>query len=310
MSTSSSSAPPATSPVALAPDDPLSVLDAAFHAAYDARRARVTTELGPVVAQIDDRLILRIRDQRLEGPARTRRYHELKVVCHLPLAIHAILGELRGALDDGTRERLADLRRRLADVADSLPFRGFDDEQLARQRRIVAASAAVLDAALAVDERDPADVTAFIRAQTPDLLRNLEDAARDQLTTMHATFGAWLRDMTPDERASVRAVVAVSHMSRPGNVAAQYFTVALGETWEGRFDREGLHAGRRVLTSETTTDEDAAFALVATHAVDARVAARFFREESRMDRDLLADAGERILAGMFGAQPEAPSRTP
>mgnify|MGYP003594558604 CR=1 FL=1 len=300
----------ASAPIALAPDDPLNVLDHAFHDAYAARRERVLAGIGPVVAQIDDRLVLHLRGQRLEGPARTRRYHELKVLCHLPLAIHALLGELRGPLDDPTRARLASLRRFVVGAADSLPFRGLDPELLARQRRIVDASLALLDAVLAGTTVDPAEVTAFIRAQTPDLQRNLEDAARDQLAAIHATFTAWTERMTPEERASVRAVVAVSHMSRPGNIVAQYFTLALGETWEGRFDQEGLHAGRRVLTSETTTDEDAAFELVATHVVDARVASRFFGEESRMDRDVLADAGERILAEMFGARPVRPPRAP
>jgi hypothetical protein len=113
--------------------------------------------------------------------------------------------------------------------------------------------------------------------------------------------------MTPEERARLRAVVAVSHMSRPGNVALQYFSIALGENWEGRFDQEDLQPGKRVLAAETAFDEAAAFELVATHALDASVAVRFFGEETRMERDLLADAAERLLAQMFHQEPEPPT---
>ena len=111
--------------------------------------------------------------------------------------------------------------------------------------------------------------------------------------------------MTPAERAQLRAVVAVSHMSRPGNVAMQYFSVALGESWEGRFDQEDLQPGKRVLAAESAVDEAEAFGLLATHALDARVASRFFGEKTRMERDLLADAAERILTEMFHREPES-----
>jgi hypothetical protein len=122
---------------------------------------------------------------------------------------------------------------------------------------------------------------------------------------MHATVEAWRRQMTPEERDRQRAVVAVSHMARPGNVSAQYFSVILGETWQGRFDEEDLRPGERVLTAETTFDEAEAFALLATHALDAGVATRFFDEETRLSRDIiLADAAERILAGTFHKEPQ------
>ena len=78
----------------------------------------------------------------------------------------------------------------------------------------------------------------------------------------------------------------------------------LGETWQGRFDQEDLRPGKRVLTAETTFDEAEAFALLATHALDAGVATRFFDEETRLSRDILADAAERILAGMFHKEPQ------
>jgi hypothetical protein len=292
--------------MALEPSDPLCTLNAAFRDAYAARREAVLDSLSPVIAQIDDLLILRHRGQRLEGPARTRRYHELKAINHLPLALHLLLSGRRGALDEALRGQLTSLRPLITQAVASLDARGFTPESLARQRRLLEASLALLEQVLAADSVMPEALSAFTRAQVPDLLLNSEDAARDQLETMHATVEAWKQRMTPEERARLRAVVAVSHMSRPGNVALQYFSVALGENWEGRFDQEDLQPGKRVLAAETAFDEAAAFELLATHALDASVAVRFFGEESRMQRDLLADAAERLLAEMFHREPEPP----
>jgi hypothetical protein len=291
----------------LEPSDPLSTLNAAFREAYAARRKAVLDTLGPVIAQIDDLLILRHRGQRLEGPARTRRYHELKAINHLPLALHVLLSGRRGALDEATRGQLTALRPLLTQAEASLEHRGFTPESLERQRRILEASRVLLERVLTEGGVVPEALSAFTRAQVPDLVRNSEDAARDQLETMHATVEAWKQRMTPEEHARLRAVVAVSHMSRPGNVALQYFSVTLGETWEGRFDQEDLQPGKRVLAAETAFDEAAAFELLATHALDASVAVSFFGEETRMERDLLADAAERLLAKMFHQEPEPPT---
>ncbi|AUX22253.1 hypothetical protein SOCEGT47_027540 [Sorangium cellulosum] len=292
----------------LAPSDPLAALNQVSLDAYAARRDAVLADIEPVIAQIDDRLVLRRGGRRFEGPARTRRYHELKAVAHVPLAVHALLLGRRGALDDAARGRLAALRQHIAAALGDLDRRGFTPEQLARQRRILDGSAALLDEAMATGSAAPEALAAFTRAQTPDVLQNAEDAARDQIETMHATVEAWKQQMTPEERARLRAVVAASHMARPGNVAAQYFSVTLGERWEGRFDQEDLLPGKRVLTAEATFDEAAAFALVAAHALDAGVATRFFSEETRLSRDILADAAERLLAGMFHREPEPPAQ--
>jgi hypothetical protein len=300
-------ASPSASAAALEPSDPLLALNEAFRGAYAARREAVLASMGPVIAQIDDLLILRRGGQRFEGPARTRRYHELKAINHLPLALHVLLSGVHGPLDEGIRDRLLEFRRLITTVLAGLDQRGFPPESLARQRRILGASLTLLEQALADNRIAPEALAAFTRAGVQDLMRNAEDAARDQLETMHATVEAWKQQMTPEERTRLRAVVAASHMARPGNVALQYFSVTLGETWEGRFDQEDLQPGKRVLAAETAFDEAAAFELLATHALDTSVGDRFFGDEIRLERDVLADAAERILAQMFHKEPEPPA---
>lgn len=301
--------PPAP-PTALDPSDPLAQLNDGFHAAYAARREAVLTGLGPAIAQLDDSMYLRIDGRRMVGPARTRRYHELKTMCHLPLAIQAILDELEdlddlpAALTLPARGQLLELRRRAAAVAGSLAGRALEPAQDERQRRILAASLAFIAAVSTAGQVAREELDGFLRGTMLDIRANLEDAARDQLQTMHATLGGWVQDMSAGQWSRLVVVVGAAHMARTGNLAAQYFSLALGDRWEGRFEQEDGYAGRRVLTVENVRDEQEAFALLAMHRFDRRAANVFFGEEGRLGRDVLADAAERQLAAMFGTRPQ------
>lgn len=300
---------PPTPPTALDPSDPLRQLNDGFREAYATRLAAVLAGMPPAIAQVEDSLYLRIAGRRLVGPARTRRYHELKTLCHLPLTIQVILDDIDGPLSAPARTQLLELQRRATAVADSLADRGLAPRQLERQRRIVADSLAFLAEVVAADRAGRAALDVFLREQMPDIRGNIEDATRDQLQTTHATLGAWVREMSAAQWSGLRVVVGAAHMARTGNIAAQYFSLALGDRWEGRFEQEDEHAGKRVLTAENVDEEQAAFALLAMHRFDRRAANSFFGEQGRLGRDVLADAAERQLQEMFGAarRPADPS---
>ncbi|MBZ5715364.1 hypothetical protein [Nannocystis pusilla] len=299
---------PPTLPSALDPSDPIAQLDDAFLEYYEARQRAVLARLGPAVAHVGDSLYLRIGGRRVVGPARTRRYHQLKTVCHLPLAIQTILGDEGGRLAEEARGRLVELGRRADAVAEAIAGAGLDAVQTARQRRLLDASRRFIAATLDAGGADADALVAFLRAQMDDIRSNIADAASDQLSTMHATFGSWVAEMSCEQWSQLRVVIGSGHMSRTGNLAAQYFSRALGDRWEGRFDREDETASRRVLVSEDATDEASAFALLATHVFDTRASNAFFGEESRLGRDVLADSAERQLVAMFGERPEEPTR--
>jgi len=288
----------------LDPSDPLAQLNEGFHEYYAARQRAVLAELGPAMACVDDWLYLRIDGRRFVGLVRPRPFHELKVLCHLPLAIQAILGDAGGALDETTRGRLRELDRRSAAVETDLAARDLTPAQLERQRRLVGASRAFLARTLGAGGVDEASLHAFLRAQMPDIRENIAEAAACQLDATHAIMRAWVATMSREQWSQLCVVVGSAHMARTGNVASQYFSLALGDRWEGRFEAEDEHAARRVLTSEDAVDEETAFALLATHAFDRRSANAFFGEEGRLGRDVMADAAERHLEAMFGARPK------
>ncbi|PCC68660.1 hypothetical protein SAMN02745121_05336 [Nannocystis exedens] len=300
--------PRLTHPTALDPSDPLAQLNDVFLEAYEARQEAVLARLGPAVAQVGDSLYLRIGGRREVGPARTRLYHQLKTICHVPLAIQTIIGDEGGSLDEAARGRLEELLRRSEPAVEAIARADFDATQRARQRRLLEASREFIAEVLAANGVTGDRLVAFLRAQMDDIRANIADAARDQLHTTHATFSAWVAEMSPEQWSQLRVVVGSGHMDRTGNLAAQYFTRALGDRWEGRFEREDHeNPERRVMTSEDATDEQSAFALLATLVFDNRTSNAFFGDESRMGRDVLADPAERELLEMFGGQPQAPT---
>ncbi|EYF07029.1 hypothetical protein [Chondromyces apiculatus] len=291
--------------VGLDPTDPLGAIDEAFHEAYAARRAETLERMGPLVANIDDSLVLRLRGKRFEGPARTRRYHDFKAMSHLPLAVYLALSGVRAPLDEEARARIEALRTRIVAGHADAAHRTFTAAELPGQLRLFEGALAMLDRALADAEAGltRGALIAYVREQMPVVLQNLEGAARDQLDTMHATMERWRSEMTPEEHDQMLAVVAVSHAARLGNAAFQYFSVVLGDRWEGRFDQEDLRPDKRVLASEATLTEESAFELLATHALDGRVGAHFFGDEGRLDRDVFSDMVERLLVERFGKKP-------
>lgn len=292
----------------LDPSDPLDQLNEGFHEYYAARQQAVLAELGPAMACVEDWLYLRIGGRREVGLVRPPRFHELKVVSHLPLAIQAILGDAGGELDETTRGRLQELDRRTAAAETSLADRGMAPAQLGRQRRLLAASRAFLAQTLGAGGVDEPTLRGFLRDRTPDIRLNLADSAAIQIDAIHALMRTWVTLLSPKQFSQLRVVVGTAHQARTGNAASQYFSLALGDRWEGRFEKEDDDdPARRVLTSEDAVDEESAFKLIATHTFDRRSANAFFGEEGRLGRDVMADAGEHHLAAMFGARPEKPA---
>ena len=307
--------PPGPQPQADPPPetrDPLSTLNAAFREAYAGLRAEVMAAAGPVLIQCGDTMVLVRGGVRTEAPALTARYHELKSVSHVPLTLYVML--VSGAdtrLDDTRLGRLREYRSLLAAGRDSIDGRGFEPDQRARQYRILDCSLDLIDTTLRNGAVTQAELHTYTRGLREDILANAREAAEDQLATMDRQFKAWQALMTPEERRQLRVAVSSVHMARVGNLAMQYFSAALEEPFEGRFEEETITDGdSRVIFAESVFDEQEILKAVGTHAVDAQVGDSFFEDPQRMHRDLLADATEQIIRARFGIQPSCRAHAP
>jgi hypothetical protein len=302
---------PADQPIPADPQlkasDPLSKLNAAFHTAYAELRNQIVKETSPVIIHYGDKMVLIKNGIRTEAPALTPHYHELKSVAHVPLAIYVMLVPGAGSkIADSQLSLLHEYRSLLAKGRASIEGRGFRPDQRDRQMQIFDSSLAMIDSTLRNGEVTRAELRRFTQSQKENILANAYEAAKDVITTMDRQVQAWQDNMTKEERKQLRVAVSSVHMARVGNLAMQYFSVALNEPFEGRFEEEEIKDNQfRLLFTESVFDEKEILNAIGTHIVDAEIGDSFFNDGQRMHRDLLADAAEVIIYQMFGRQPSA-----
>jgi hypothetical protein len=291
----------------LRPSDPLTPLNAAFRTAYASLRNQVLAKSSPIIIQIGDRMVLLKNGVRTEAPALSYRYHELKAVVHVPLALYVML--VPGAdskLDEAQLNKLREYRALVVQARASLEGRDFRPEQRKRQLRMIDRSLAFIDTTLRIGRVSEAALRQFTLSQSEDVQANIYEAAEDQIHTMDKQLQAWLAEMTPAERKRLRVVVGAGHMPRIGNLAMQYFSVGLGEPYEGHYEEEEERNNDfRLIYGESMFEEQDALRVLATHLLDADVGVYFFNDAQRMHRDLLGDAAEEIIRKKFGKTPAA-----
>ena len=287
------------------PSDPLSILNAAFRVAYAGLRSQVVKQTSPIILHLGDKMVLIKDGVRTEAPALTPRYHELKSVAHVPLALYTMLVSGAGPKMEETQlGQLREYRSLVVKGRGSIESRGFKPAQRDRQLRLFDRSLALIDSTLDSGFVTKADLRRFTQNQREDILANAYEAAEDQIDTMDRQFKAWQTDMTAEERKQLRVAVSSVHMARVGNLAMQYFSVALDEPFEGRLEEEEITDTKfRLFYTESVFDEQAILKAIGTHLVDAEVGDYFFDDKQRMHRDLLADATENIIHNKFGKQP-------
>jgi hypothetical protein len=296
--------PAAAPPCPLPAGDPLCAVNDAFHDAYAARRAAMLATSGPVLLQLGDRLVLVRGKERVEALTTNARYHELKSVAHVPFAVFLMLAPGDGPIDEARIRKLDAYRALVRRAAATLDRRFAGGAQRDRQRRIFDRSIALLDKAIGAKRVEAAALRDFAQVQRADLLENAKEAAREQVTIMHALVTAWTSRMSAAERSRVKVVVGTVHMARPGNLAVQYFQAWLGEPYAGRLADERVGEAERIVVAEGVFDADRSLALLGTHLVDRAAARAFFDDVLRLDRDLLSDGAEEAVRELLGRTPD------
>jgi hypothetical protein len=267
--------------------DPIAVVNSEFRKQYASARAEALARTGPVIVVYEgDKLVLLRNGTRTEATFVPPSDVVLKAVAHVPLGIFTALRGLADAtIDDATLGALRHYRDLIAATTTSIERRGFSDQVLVRQRRILAESTQFLDKVVSDKNVSTQNLRAFTRTMGPLVLENIGDAARAQIDGLHARVTEWRRMLTPAEWASLHVVVIGVHMARDGELATQYFLRLLNEAEEGR----------RVVFAEGLWDESKALELLGTHVLDGSVGEAFFGSFSRMHRDVLGDAARAHL---------------
>jgi hypothetical protein len=261
-------------------------LNAEFRAAYARARAEVLAHNGPVIVFDGEKLVLLDQGRRSEGTPVAAEYHRLKTMAHLPFAVYLELRDRTDApLDEGTRERLRQLRERISAVERVFGRYEFAPSDRDRQQRLLEQSARFLDDASKGGIVTQAVLIEFCRRSAPDLEANIDAAAALELDHYRRQVEAWREQLSPAAWNSLRVVVEGSQMPRRRHRVVQLFAALLGEKGEGK----------RIVYAESIYEEQRALNLLGTHLLDAESAAAFFDDPGRLDRDLLAAGAAKYL---------------
>jgi hypothetical protein len=286
----SSQVPVSLFPGAAAAPDPLAAVNDTFRAAYRRAREEALSRTGPVILVEGDDLVLKFGLERSKVTYVPKEYHALKAVAHIPLTIHVLLDSVTGQPLDETR--LHDLRVFRDQVLATLPVMEStfpDEKQRQRQKQIVRESRGLLDSVLKNGKISEQALTAFRDRVRPLIDSSVAEAAKVQLDALNAAVKAWKGKLTEDEWKQLTVVVMGSQMPRKDNAAVLYFARLLGEPGEGR----------RIIYAEALWDEQKALDLLGTHRLDARIGEAFFKDPTRMSRDLLGPAARAYLDELF-----------
>jgi len=276
--------------------DPLVTLNNAFRAEYTRAKTEALSKAGPLIIVEGINVILVRNGKRTEAQIQPPMYQSLKAVAHIPLAVFLMFDQSNfGQLTEARVAELRDYRKLIVNAQSSLGDRGFLDNQLQRQQKIINDCLAFLDAAIENRQVEKTALDDFARQMTPVLLENVDEAARAELDALHSHVSEWRHQLTRDEWKALHVVVMGAHMPRDEEITMQYFERLLDEPVEGH----------RIIFAEGLWEEPRALDLLGTHLVDGSAGAAFFGEFMRMHRDLLSDAAKVYIQNtLLNSEPE------
>jgi hypothetical protein len=268
-------------------DPPSSALDAGnevFHEAYSGARDGVKRQV-PVLVVLPMELVLHHQNERKSAPCSRATFVRAKSAAHMAVALFALTGnESNSETSRSGLARLHELVSAALDEVGALASEPLDQEIRALLQRCQSF-------ARQAGEKAPSQSLAleFAGDAGPRILRITELATHEQIAALHEAVETTLSTLSSTEQAELQVVVVGDHQARARSLGMQYFKRRL---------HEEPGADERVTYGENISDEEEALSLVATRRLDKRIAAAFFGDENRLQRDVLGDAAMRCLDQM------------
>jgi hypothetical protein len=266
--------------------DPLAAFDMEFRQFYAESRAVILAKIDPIILVQNDNLVLFHKGERIEVEAIPAGYHQFKALSHMPVALFTILNNAaNGALDATKVAELERMRDGVTPIIPTLESRGFDADQLARQRMIIRETLSYIDELRGTRQFSHKDLVAYERKLSSIVLANAADAVALQIKGYGQRVDAWRKAFPEARWSELRVVICDKQTPRRMHAAVQFFAKVLNVPGECK----------RLVYAEEIHEEPKALNLLATHQLDTDIGVAFFDEPNRMFRDLLGDAAESYL---------------
>ena len=264
---------------------PSDVVNAAFHASYDEARRQAELEAPVLVVSVDALVLCRGHDRQVFTLSHGE-FHAIKAAAHAPVAAFVALCHVgERPLGANVRDVLTGLGRAARATAEGLG--GRTDPVAQDARDVLLRSLSFVDATIQRGRGDRSALEALARECGPVLMRLTDHGTRAHLASLDAAAVEALGAVSAEERRALQVVVTGDHQARVRSLAMQYFQKRFGEAPGDEM---------RVTFGEGVASVDEAVALVGTRRLDRAVAAAFFGDAKRLQRDVLGDAAAALLA--------------
>jgi hypothetical protein len=266
---------------------PFDAANAVFETSYATARSEAELE-APLIVLLAAELALHVRGERKSFPFSDQVFHTAKVGAHIAVALYTLAGQSEAReLATDVRRRFESLRRHASDgLRALLAWQAVDQDLRTELASLLESSLKFAEHVLSTGAVSVSEKDTFAGANGDRILRITELATKRQMAALHAAVERALLELSPAERRSLQVIVLGDHQARSRSLGMQYFQRRLAEP-EGADDR--------VTYAENVTDEKEAIALVGTRRLDCAIARAFFKDEKRLQRDVLADAAKTCL---------------
>lgn len=235
----------------------------------------------PVLIRLGDDLIMLWGQQRNTVRILSARYHALKSVCHLPVALYMDLNNRCGdSLSAQDLERVSAVQRDLCEF--ETDEQAMSDILMATNRLIDELS----DGRRLHKER----LVSFEQETRSAVQACIHLAASDELYSLHAQVTDFTRDFTAKEWQALRVIICASHQPRYRQSTKQYFKCLL-------LENKGVE--EQVLYAESFRSEPEALQLLAAQMLDRELAAFFLGSPLDLQQDVLGDAAQQVVSEIF-----------
>jgi hypothetical protein len=256
----------------------LAKVQAAFRENYARVRSatieRLKSGRPPVVIRIEEELIVLDASGEHRFSFDTRTYEDMKQLSHL-----APLLALAG-------DEACDLEA-IADAVKAAAALSVDGDADARTI-IGAARALSTGTGSAID---PERLETFGRTVRPALEHAAHRAAEADIAALAGGMRKVEEQLGLDVLRAAWFVICGAHQARRRELTRQFF-----ERWLREAFGDSDYVCHRLLYAEDRESVDEALELVATRLVDARIAERIFGDATRLDEDVLGQAGMSVMA--------------
>lgn len=277
----------------------LSTVNKTFHEDYNQMVSYQIKQLGdsmhPVMIMTGDSLIFKYREKRTAARIIPPAYHQLKAIDHLVLGIFVLVSPWpEGKITDSALTKIKIHETLCSKIMAELKTYPFPDSTLKRQEKILSLSGAYLRSLLKRKTYRRVERNDFAKSSKQYLLDNTDEAARLEITNLHAQVRQWLTQLDTNTYNRLYVVIGSSHQARYRELTVQYFDKILSEKSDGSALSEN-----RLVFAESVFNEAGCLSMLARHIIDQEIGLEFFGDRYRMQRDLLSDAATKYLQLIF-----------